>query len=146
MAAQIGPFTLAERDAGAIFTRVGEGAVPGGLVLHEGGLEWWGAPGLLYAVAPALPEEVTDQTDGWLWLEIAAPTAALEALFARLCDVDLPVLEAPWSARTVIEHHGVWLLAPEAGRVVVLGPRSTAQSLARAVMDAARSVTAQGVV
>lgn len=150
--ARIGPFSLVEGDPGALVTRPATGADapgPGALRLSAGGgMEWWAAPGTEFAALPDMPfgAGVVDQSDGWLWFEITAPDGALAALFARLCDVDLPALAAPWSARSVIEHHGVWLLCPQAGRIVLLGPRSTARSLARAVEDAARSVVAQGLV
>lgn len=146
--AQIGPFVLSEQGPEALFTCPGDAVGPGGLRADGGGMRWWAAPGQEFCTAAAVPggAGVVDQTDGWLWLELAAPAPALAALCARLCDVDVPGMAAPWSARTAIEHHGVWLLCPVPGRVVVLGPRSSARSLARAVTDAARSVVAQGLV
>jgi len=122
---------------------------PGDLIVTPEAQAWWVGPGawfLASAVPPGLPDAaITDQADGWLWLDIDAPVPALNALFARLCDVDLPGLAAPWSARSVIEHHGVWLLCAEPGHIAVLCPRSSARSLFRAITTAARSIHAQGL-
>lgn len=155
----IGRFRLVERMEHRIHTLAGDPARiagvappgPEGLAQLGATLVWWAGPrGWMLAAAqtdaPDLPPDAlaTETTDGWLWLEIAAPAPALGALFARLCDVDLAGRATPFSARTGIEHHAVWLICPDAGRVTVLGARSSAASLYRAIAAAARSVTAQG--
>jgi sarcosine oxidase subunit gamma len=159
LAETIGPFRLVERADHSVHALAGDPAQiagmaapgPGGLAQSGATLVWWAGPrGWMLASPDAAPHDVppdtfaTDTTDGWLWLEIAAPMPALGALFARLCDVDLPGRAGPFSARTGIEHHAVWLLRPESGRVTILGARSSAASLYRAIAGAARSVTAQG--
>lgn len=161
LAETIGPFRLVERADHHIHALAGDPARVAGMAppppeaLAQAGetLVWWAAPRAWMlaspdAAPPDLPPDAraTDTTDGWLWLDIAAPAPALDALFARLCDVDLPGRAAPFSARTGIEHHAVWLLCPGAGGVSVLGARSSAASLYRAIAGAARSVTAQGAV
>lgn len=161
LAEAIGPFRLAERADHRIHALAGDPAQvvgiaapgPGKLAQAGAALVWWAAPrGWMHAApadAPFAPPpglHVIDTSDGWLWLEVAAPSPALMALFARLCDVDLTGLTAPFSARSVIEHHAVWLLCPEDGRATILGARSSAASLYRAIASAARSVTAQSAL
>ncbi len=127
---------------------------PGALARDGDALGWWAGPQAWFLAAGAAPDlpgaAVTDQSDGWLWLDLGGPPPLLEAICARLCDVDVARLSAapfvPWSARSVIAHHGVWLLAPEAGQLALLGPRSSARSLYHAVAEAARSVMAQETI
>lgn len=82
---------------------------------------------------------VTEQTDGWVVFALSGP--GLRAVFERLTALDLCAFEPGSASRTVIEHHGVYLLrraAPEAGWLI-LGLRSAAGSLRHAITDAMTS-------
>lgn len=81
---------------------------------------------------------ITEQTDAWVRLDLAAPD--LGPLLERLTNIDLATKPAGFAARTVIEHLGVFLIKRGAGEVTLYGPRASAQSLLHALEVAARSV------
>ena len=82
---------------------------------------------------------VTDQTDGWIVVEIVSsedPVAIEEAL-ERLVNLD-PVNLRPGSAvRTELDHMAVVVIRPAEQRLMVLGMRSFAQSLWHALTTVA---------
>ena len=81
---------------------------------------------------------ITEQTDAWVRLDLAAPD--LGPLLERLTNIDLSSKPAGFAARTVIEHLGVFLIKRGAGEVTLYGPRASAQSLLHALEVAAKSV------
>ena len=89
---------------------------------------------------PAFGEaaSITEQTDAWICLDLAAPD--LVPLFERLCAVDLAAVPEGHATRTVIEHLGCYLIVHGRGAVRLLGPRSSAASLVHALQVAAASL------
>lgn len=81
---------------------------------------------------------ITEQTDAWVRLDLAAPD--LGALLERLTNLDLATKPDGFAARTVIEHLGVFLIKRGVGEVTLYGPRASAGSLLHALEVAARSV------
>ena len=81
---------------------------------------------------------VTEQTDGWVRLDVTAPD--LPAMFERLCAFDLRAAVPGAATRTVIDHLGCYVIVRATNTMTVLGPRSSARSLHHALMTAARSV------
>ncbi len=81
---------------------------------------------------------ITEQTDAWVILDLAAPDLA--PLLERLCNVDFPSMPTGHATRTVIEHLGVYLIRHGQGAVRLYGPRSSAESLLHALETAAHSV------
>lgn len=78
---------------------------------------------------------VTDQTDGWVRLELASADGggALEQAMARLVNLD-PRCFGPGSAtRTHLHHLSVFVIRRASDRLAVLGPRSAAGSLWRTI-------------
>ncbi len=168
--AEIGPISITERfdvALGSVATRRGRaadvvrGASDAGLPLPppgkaEFGGQWsafWVAPEMWFVEAPFASHEdiaahlrtifgdaasVTEQTDAWVRFDLSAPD--LHPLFARLCNVDLPVAPVGFATRTVIDHLGCYLIKRAADQVTLYGPRSSAQSLWHAIDVAARSV------
>lgn len=115
---------------------------------------FWTAPGqwfveapyashadIVAALRPALgaAAALTEQTDGWVRLELGA--ADLAPLLERLCNLDFRAAPDGFATRTVIEHVGVYLLRHGAGEVTLLGPRSSAGSLLHAITTAARAIS-----
>lgn len=78
---------------------------------------------------------ITEQTDAWLALDLAAPDLA--PLFEKLCNVDLRAAPEGFATRTVIEHLGCYLVRLGAANVRLYGPRSSAKSLLHAIEVAA---------
>ena len=82
----------------------------------------------------------TDQTGGWVILDISGPDtlAALE----RLCPVDLAenVFPEGTAARTVMEHMGAIILRLGADRFLLLSASSSAASFLHAVETSYRNV------
>ncbi len=115
---------------------------------------FWTAPGQWMVEAPFATHEdiaarlkarlveaasVTEQTDGWVVLDVSGPT--VNGLFARLCPLDLEVLPNGATNRTLLHHMGCFVLVRAAGTLVtVLGPRSSAGSLHHALTEAAHSI------
>jgi len=80
---------------------------------------------------------VTEQTDAWVAVDLAAPD--LSSLLARLCNVDFLTVSPGHATRTMIEHLGCYLIKHGAGSVRLYGPRSSAESLLHALAVAAAS-------
>ncbi|WP_422063090.1 sarcosine oxidase subunit gamma [Shimia sp.] len=125
---------------------------PGALVASDTWSIWWMAPDqwmvdanhashelLERTVKSAVGSEgsVTEQTDGWCRFDITGPSS--EALFERLCPVDLQLMGPQGATRTMIHHLGCFLIRVRGG-CAVLGPRSSAGSLHHALVTAARSI------
>ncbi len=81
---------------------------------------------------------ITEQTDAWVILDLAAPDLA--PLLERLSNVDFPAAPKGFATRTVIDHLGCYLIKHGPGSVRLYGPRSSAQSLWHAIEVAAASV------
>ena len=83
---------------------------------------------------------ITEQNDAWTAFAIAGDD--VDAMLERLCAVDLQRAPAQAAIRTVFDHIGGFLLrhGPD-GTVMILGPRSSADSLHHTLIAAARSVT-----
>lgn len=81
---------------------------------------------------------ITEQTDAWVILDLAA--AELAPLLERLCNVDFDAAPDGFATRTVIDHLGCYLIKQGPSAVRLFGPRSSAQNLLHAVETAARSV------
>ncbi|MBO9398846.1 sarcosine oxidase subunit gamma [Shimia sp. R9_2] len=122
---------------------------PGGCVTKDDHRFWWSGPGQWMIEAdhdthPLLAQEikeivrdagaVTEQTDGWCLFDIEG--ANPEALFERLCAVDVPDMSIGTATRTNIHHIGCFLIREEA-RFNVVGPRSSAGSLHSALVEVA---------
>ena len=123
---------------------------------HEGGTPYsafWTAPEMWLVEAPFASHEliadmlkaalgdaasVTEQTDAWVALDLAAPD--LSPLLERLCNVDFPGVPAGYATRTMVEHLGCYLIKLGQGAVRLYGPRSSAKSLVHALETAAHSV------
>jgi sarcosine oxidase subunit gamma len=78
---------------------------------------------------------VTEQTDAWVILDLAAPELA--PLLERLCNVDFQAAPEGHATRTVMEHLGVYLVKHGPGAARVYGLRSSAESLLHALKVAA---------
>jgi sarcosine oxidase, subunit gamma len=113
---------------------------------------FWVAPGLWFVEAPLTTHmqiademkavfgslaSVTEQTDAWVALDLAAPDLA--PVLERLCNVDVPAVSPGYATRTVIEHLGVYLIKHGPGAARLYGPRSSADSLLHALETAAHS-------
>ncbi len=83
---------------------------------------------------------LTDQSDGWVLLELKGPMArtALE----RICPIDLDPGAFPKGrvARTAMEHIGAVVIHTNDDGFLLLSPRSSARSFAHAVETSARNV------
>ena len=115
---------------------------------------FWTAPGQWIVEAPFATHEdiaaflkarlgdtasVTEQTDGWVVLDITGPE--VNALFRLLCPLDLESLPTGSAGRTLLHHMGCFVLVRSAGETVtVIGARSSAGSLLHAVTTAAHSI------
>lgn len=81
---------------------------------------------------------ITEQTDAWVALDLAAPDLA--PLLERLCNVDFRAVADGYATRTMIEHLGCYLIKNGAAAVRLYGPRSSATDLVHALQTAAGSV------
>jgi len=79
---------------------------------------------------------VTDQSGAWVRFDVQGD--GLDALFERLCNLDMARMTDGAARRTVIDHLGCFVLRHGRG-MTVYGPRSAAQSLHHALVTAARS-------
>lgn len=80
---------------------------------------------------------VTEQSDGFVAFEIAAPEPELLALLSKLVNVD-PARFTPGSAtRTGFHHMSVFVIRRAADRMALLGMRSAAGTIWHALVDAA---------
>ena len=91
----------------------------------------------LLKAAFAQAASITEQTDAWVILDLAAPDLA--PVLERLCNVDFRAVPDGHATRTVIDHLGCYLVKLGPGAARVYGPRSSAQSLLHAVEVAAAS-------
>lgn len=74
---------------------------------------------------------VAEQTDGFFAVEVtsAASAVALEALLARLVNLDMAAFGPGCATRTGLEHMAVFVLRRAQDHVAILGMRSAAHSL-----------------
>ncbi len=126
---------------------------PGAMSQTEGCGAFWMAPGQWMVFAGGRAEEdfaallsaaspdgsVTEQTDGWVVLDIVVTdiVRVLETLLERLVNLPLASLAPGCATRTVLHHMGVFLLRPRPEQLMILGMRSGAGSLWHAVEQAA---------
>ncbi|WP_425053039.1 sarcosine oxidase subunit gamma [Psychromarinibacter sp. S121] len=166
--ASFGALTLTENDrlalASLALRRGADRPEPMGLVLPGPG-EWvegvgvaafWTGPDQWMIEGP-IPEDlgedfaaevlrnapgcsVTEQTDGWVAVEIASDTgdAPILALLERLVNLDPVTLRPGKASRTVLEHLGVFVIRRGEDRLAVIGMRSAAGSLWHALATAAQ--------
>lgn len=127
-----------------------------GASLHQDGTPYsafWTTPEMWFVEAPFATHEliadtlksalgdtasITEQTDAWVALDLAAPELA--PLLERLCNVDYATRPTGYATRTVMEHLGVYLIKHGQGEARIYGPRSSAESLLHAIETAAHSV------
>jgi sarcosine oxidase subunit gamma len=81
----------------------------------------------------------TDQTDGWIVLEVAGPDT-LSAL-ERICPLDLPSFEIGGTGRTVMEHLGAMAVRTGDDAFLLMSASSSAASFLHAVETSYRYVT-----
>jgi sarcosine oxidase, subunit gamma len=113
---------------------------------------FWVAPEMWFVEAPFATHEliadllkaalgdaasVTEQTDAWVVIDLAAPD--LSAVLERLCNVDFPAVPTGYATRTVVEHLGCYLIKHGPATARLLGPRSSAKNLLHAIEVAAAS-------
>jgi sarcosine oxidase subunit gamma len=124
-----------------------------GPAVHQAGpifSAFWIAPEMWFVEAPFATHEaiaatlnaalgetasVTEQTDAWVALDLAA--VELAPVLERLCNVDFALVPAAYATRTVIDHLGCYLIKHGPGAARVYGPRSSAKSLLHALETAA---------
>lgn len=161
LVARVGPLVITERtDVALASVAVRRGGVLGGSgVPLPGPARWeggdpfsavWVTPEMWFVEAPYASHEgiaehlkgvfgdaasVTEQTDAWVILDLAAPDLA--PLLERLCNVDFRAAPDGYATRTVMEHLGVYLVKHGPGAARVYGPRSSAESLLHALEVAA---------
>jgi len=82
---------------------------------------------------------VTEQSDGWCRFDVTGER--LQDVLERLCNVDLPAMQAGDVSRSRLEHMAcfIWCLEPRQ-KVAIYAPRSAAGSLHHGLVEAARSV------
>lgn len=80
---------------------------------------------------------VTEQTDGWCRFDVKGD--GVDAVFERLCNVNLSAMTPGSVTRTSIEHLGCYLTRRGEHHLSVIGPRSSAASLHHALLTAMRS-------
>ncbi|MGR3802879.1 sarcosine oxidase subunit gamma [Marinibacterium profundimaris] len=161
MRREIGAVTLTERtDVGlaslALRAAASEPApfgliLPGpgdSVVLQDKGAFWTG-PGqwmiegsengdFAATVAAEAPGcSVTEQTDGWVVLDLVAPAEALGTLLERLVNLPPEALTPGKATRTLMHHMSVVLIRRSDSRLTVMGMRSLAGSLWHALEDTA---------
>lgn len=159
----IGPLTITERTDVALASvavrrgrvlEAGEVPLPGPSRYQAGTpySAFWVTPEMWFVEAPHATHEmiadllkvafggaasVTEQTDAWVALDLAAPDLA--PVLERLCNVDYRGVPDGYATRTMMEHLGVYLIKQGPGMVRIYGPRSSAQSLLHAIEVAARA-------
>ncbi|MCH2078017.1 MAG: sarcosine oxidase subunit gamma [Rhodobacteraceae bacterium] len=80
---------------------------------------------------------VTEQNDAWCRYDLAG--SGLDAVFERLCPINMRGREAGDATRTSIDHLGCFVLMSGDEAISVFGPRSSAGSLHHALLTAIRS-------
>jgi sarcosine oxidase subunit gamma len=106
-----------------------------GRILWTGLDEWFAVD-----CAPSKTGMQTDQTDGWVWVEITGDDAA--DVLARLTPLDPKTLSFGQTARSDVAHMAAILYGLEAGAGIAV-MRSFARSLQHAVTEAMQSVATQ---
>nr|WP_153747247.1 sarcosine oxidase subunit gamma [Rhodovulum strictum] len=170
--ARFGPLTLTETPGLALASlalRRGTAAPalfgltlpsPGGWVAGAGVAAFWTGPGQWMIEAEGRAEHdfaaevkraapgcsVTEQTDGWVAIEIASSAGAdpLIRLMEKLVNVDAATFGPGRATRTALEHMGVFLIRRAEDRLAVLGMRSAAGSLWHALETAASRLARPG--
>lgn len=159
----VGPLTITERFDVALASvavrrgqRLAAGVPLPGPATYQAGAPYsafWVTPEMWFVEAPCATHEaiadhlkalfgqaasVTEQTDAWVILDLAAHDLA--AVLERLCNVDFRAVPQGHATRTMLEHLGVYLvkLGPNTARLY--GPRSSAQSLLHALEVAAAAL------
>ncbi len=152
-----GPLTLTEVSGLALTSiALGQGLEPApfgltlpavaGLSLQGDTLAFWTAPSqwmLSYPEGAALPAlegcAVTDQTDGWVTLDLRAQDqTTLERALEKLVNLDLRRFTPGQARRTGMAHLSVFVLRMDVNTIRILGPRSAAGTLWRALETAMR--------
>jgi sarcosine oxidase subunit gamma len=157
-----GPLTVTERfdvALASVAVRAGQRlagmALPGPATYHAGApySAFWVTPEMWFVEAPFATHEaiadhlralfgqaasVTEQTDAWVMLDLAADDLA--AVLERLCNVDFRAVPQGHATRTVIDHLGVYLVKLGPGAARLYGPRSSAGSLLHALEVAGAAV------
>lgn len=156
--ATYGALTLTEVSGLALFSlALAQGAItphPFGLTLPDVGivnrqgdaLAFWTAPGQWLLACPddqVLPDcdgcAVTDQSDGWVILDLSAPQdVTVERVLEKLINLDLRTFQPGQARRTGLAHLAVFVLRLDAGHVRILGQRSAAGTLWHALESAVR--------
>ena len=131
------------------------GPGPGDWVEGVGVAAFWTGPGqwMIEGPVPEDPREdfaaevlrnapgcsVTEQTDGWVAVEIVsdAGEGPILDLLERLVNLDPVTLRPGKASRTVLEHLGVFVIRRGEDRLAVIGMRSAAGSLWHALSTAA---------
>ncbi|WP_407492833.1 sarcosine oxidase subunit gamma [Pseudooceanicola sp. MF1-13] len=108
-------------------------------------VQWFGRGQTLLAGggAPDLPgAAITDQTDGWVTLDLTGPNVA--QVMARLVPVDLRDAAAPVGTALRTDLHGmmVAISCPAPDHIRIMGFRSMAKTLTHAIGDAMAHVAA----
>lgn len=127
---------------------------PGGWAGTAGLAAFWTGPDMWMIEGPGQAEadfaaqvkawapgaSVTEQTDAWAVIEIAssAGAAPLEALLARLVNIDLAGFGPGRAMRTGLEHLSVFVIRRAEDRVAVLAMRSAAETVWHALTTVAR--------
>ncbi|MER8409544.1 sarcosine oxidase subunit gamma [Mesorhizobium sp. M1307] len=127
---------------------------PGGWVAGQKVAVFWTGPDQWMIEAEGRAEEdfaadlkeaargcsVTEQTGGWVAVEImsVAGTDPIEALLAKLINIDLSGFGPGRATRTVLEHMTCFVIRRSEAHVAVLGARSFAASLWHALEIAAK--------
>lgn len=147
-AARPAPWSLTLPDPGQWRAAAGSDAVA---AFWTGPDQWMlEAPGQAEIdLARALRQEapgcsVTEQTDGWVVFEIISSQGAgpLRALMEKLVNVDVDGFGPGSATRTLLEHLSVFVIRRAEERLAVIGPRSSAASLWRALSVAAERLEA----
>ena len=160
----VGPLTVTERfdvALASVARRQGRDlAVAAGVPLPGPGRyqpgtpysAFWVTPDMWFVEAPFASHEdiaallkaifgdaasVTEQTDAWVILDLAAPDLA--PVLERLCNVDFRAVPDGHATRTVIDHLGCYLVKHGPGAARLYAPRSSAASLLHAVEVASAS-------
>ncbi|MBF9033499.1 sarcosine oxidase subunit gamma [Rhodobacterales bacterium HKCCE2091] len=154
-----GALTLSERTDIALATLALRAGTEPPTALPEPGeatdAAVWLAPGQWMLMAPGEAEtdfaarvaatapgcSVTEQTDGWVIVDIDGPAAAIETLRERLVNLPPSALAPGRGTRTVLHHVGIIAIRPAPDRLTIMAMRSYAGSLWHALATAADRTT-----
>lgn len=82
---------------------------------------------------------VTEQSDGWVVFDTIGEN--LTPFLERICNLNGKAMSAGDATRCLIEHLGCLIICRESGRnFTILGPRSSAPSLHKTLVTAAKSI------